>query len=339
MMENWKNYDATHKVSDHGRVMWFDGKDWRPKKTRTDKQGELEISFKGYKLYVKRLVAALFVENPENYPCVFCKDGDKTNCRADNLEWGSRSGRKHKGLDSDAIISRIIERHGDRYLMLGDYEKACNPVRFRCTKCGKDFYQTPHLVSIGVEPCPHCREEQRKTIEAKNERITPENFDYIHRHVVYAYIFDDGHAYVGLTCNQRQRDHSHRCDDNSAVYLHSKETGAAIPTMTILEQGLNAREAQRYERLWLKWMSKTFTMLNRVPAGGLGGIFGNVPHTIENARKVKERFRTRKALRWHCRWAWEMLRENGELPKVNDWQRYIHKKKHKNNHRQVIIPF
>lgn len=341
MMENWKNYDATHKVSDHGRVMWFDGKEWKLKKARTDKQGELEMSFKGYKLYVKRLVASLFVDNPKNYQCVFCKDGDKTNCRADNLEWGTRIGRNHKGLNNDIIMSRIAEKHGARFIMLGDYEKACNPVQFRCTKCGKDFYQTPHLVSFLSEPCPHCKmikvdellaKKRERGNEKKHQRDPKEKV-----YIIYAYIFDDGHAYVGLTKNKHHRDYAHRSDKSSAVFRYSKMTGKAIPKAIILEEGLDEEGAKRYEGLWKKWLSNTFSMLNIAPTGSLGGIYDSVPHTIENARKAKERFRTRKALRWHCRWAWETLKEHGELPPVNDWKRYINKKKHKKIKGQMII--
>lgn len=43
-----------------------------------------------YKMfYLKRLVAEHFVENPNpvEFQQVKQKDGDKTNCRADNLEW------------------------------------------------------------------------------------------------------------------------------------------------------------------------------------------------------------------------------------------------------------
>lgn len=350
MEEIWKYYDETHKVSNLGRVMWFDGIDWKFNKIHHGKGGHPSISIYHQPKPIKRLVAQLFVDNPNGMPCVVNIDGDKNNCTAANLKWvsvnelGSYQG--DNSLQYEDVVKRIKEAKGDTYQMVGEFKKLCEPTRFRCSKCGNEFDGTPQHIIVLKEPCPHCRkkevEQRRETRQREIEQEKAnrmENLPNLHEHVVYAYIFDDGHAYVGLTCNQRQRDSSHRCDDSSAVYLHSKETGAAIPNMTILEQGLTPKEAQHYESLWLKWMSNTFTMLNRMPTGGLGGLFGNVPHTLENALKAKEKFKTRKALRWHCKWAWELLKDHGKLPNENYWQRYVHKKKHKKNLKQLTIGF
>lgn len=41
--------------------------------------------FKGFSLH--RLLAICFIDNPNNYPCVNHKDGNKLNYSLDNLEW------------------------------------------------------------------------------------------------------------------------------------------------------------------------------------------------------------------------------------------------------------
>ena len=85
------DYNGRYLVSDNGEVF----------STITHKVLKPNISRSGYhtvelfkgdgskskRVLIHRLVAFLFIPNPQNYPQVNHKDEDKSNNRADNLEW------------------------------------------------------------------------------------------------------------------------------------------------------------------------------------------------------------------------------------------------------------
>lgn len=92
MREIWKDipdYDGKYQVSNKGRV----------KNVATGKILNPELTTKGYyrvklcdngvkkRFHLHRLVAIVFVPNPNNYPIVNHKDLNPKNCCADNLEW------------------------------------------------------------------------------------------------------------------------------------------------------------------------------------------------------------------------------------------------------------
>ena len=92
-MEIWKNIDGfngKYQVSSWGRVRNAEtGNILIPYK---NKKGYLKIGLcdghgKSLKFRVNRLVAISFIENPNNYPQVNHKDGNKENNSFTNLEW------------------------------------------------------------------------------------------------------------------------------------------------------------------------------------------------------------------------------------------------------------
>ena len=114
MLEEWKDivgYEGLYQVSNLGRV-----KSLRKNKIRKPtansrgyKQVDLWKSGKVTHTSIHRLVAFHFLEVPVNYKEmeVNHKDEDKTNNRADNLEWCTRKYNQHYGTRNQRIANTL----------------------------------------------------------------------------------------------------------------------------------------------------------------------------------------------------------------------------------------
>lgn len=113
------------------------------------------------------------------------------------------------------------------------------------------------------------------------------------RRLIYAYTFDDGYAYVGLTNDVKRRKHEHLHKiwnkKTSPVYQHYQETGANYEYKELTDW-LDIDTAARMEDEYIRqYKADGWKMLNRVKGGALGAATGN--HlTAKNIRATVSRY-------------------------------------------------
>ena len=72
--------------------------------------------------YAHKLVAAAFIENPENKPYVNHKDGDKTNNYVNNLEWCTPKEQQERILQTELKTNRHVFCFDKYYGIVAEYE-------------------------------------------------------------------------------------------------------------------------------------------------------------------------------------------------------------------------
>lgn len=105
LKEKWKDYNY-YKVSNYGKVINKHGKMLSMK---TDIHGYVCTSITDYEGYrikgMHRIVAMVFIPNPNNLPEVNHIDGNKENNRVDNLEWCTK---KHNMKHRSEVLGYMV---------------------------------------------------------------------------------------------------------------------------------------------------------------------------------------------------------------------------------------
>lgn len=96
-MRKYRKYDLSdYTVTKDGDII--NNHNGRKVKPQPNGKGYLRFSLGGKLVFVHRLVAELYVPNPENKPQVNHKDGNKRNNSADNLEWVSNQENRNHAI-------------------------------------------------------------------------------------------------------------------------------------------------------------------------------------------------------------------------------------------------
>lgn len=149
--EEWKLHLSirinNYYVSNHGRVKNNDRI-----MTSANENGYIRVKINEQKLFVHRLVAALFVENPNptNYNVINHKDANKRNNRAENLEWVDHKGNSAHAVQNslNTACKKVINYDDDNnilgiYLNCADASRKLNAnhcIVIRCCKGTAKYY-------------------------------------------------------------------------------------------------------------------------------------------------------------------------------------------------------
>ena len=107
---NWKSFEHLWEISDSGKVR--NRRTQKYLKLRMRKDGYIDVKLNYKRYLVHRLVALLFIENPENLQQVNHRDGQRNNPRVENLEWVNQYQNMRHAIETGLFPDREGERNG-----------------------------------------------------------------------------------------------------------------------------------------------------------------------------------------------------------------------------------
>ena len=142
--EYWKpvvGYEGLYEVSNWGRAKSLDRyvkgkghslqfKKGRMLKPMKDKNGYLTVKLGNRTFYLHRLVAEIFIPNPNNYKEVNHKDENKANNVVTNLEWCDRKYNVNYGTRTEKCSKKVYQ-----YTLDGKFVKEWKSTR-ECDRNG-----------------------------------------------------------------------------------------------------------------------------------------------------------------------------------------------------------